>query len=299
MSEPKQTFKRVTVAGLLDETLSHYRRHLGLFFLIAAVTQLLLAVMSAILSSILLGVMPSLENAEQYSIFSILAGKAPLPESTQGTLSWQETLNWNIIGAGILSLLISWVIELLGEAALVRTAGDSYLGLHPNFFNSYAAAILRLGRLILMALSMAVVLVLQAITIVGIPFAIYFGVRWLFAPQTIVLENAGAWEGLARSYRLVRGNWWRCLGIVILVFLVVVGATIVFSLPFSLIIEGLKAAMPWLKGSPLDLMNSLFSAVVASIIAPAAAIALTVLYADLRAREEASSTPPRDISTPS
>ena len=49
----------------------------------------------------------------------------------------------------------------------------------------------------------------MSITLVGIPFAIYFGIRWAFIWQAALLEGCGAKDALSRSSDLVRDNWWR------------------------------------------------------------------------------------------
>ncbi|MFE7777566.1 hypothetical protein ACFU5O_27450 [Streptomyces sp. NPDC057445] len=49
-----------------------------------------------------------------------------------------------------------------------------------------------------------------------IPLAIWLWVRFTFAPAVAVFENQGPVQALRRSSELVRGDWWRVLGISLL-----------------------------------------------------------------------------------
>ena len=104
---------------------------------------------------------------------------------------------------------------------------------------------------------------LMAITIVGIPFAVYFGLRWYFMLQVSLLEDASPAEALRGSSELVAGNWWRVLGISIVLSLIVSAFTFLPSfIPF-------------------------IGPIIVNIVAlPAYSIAKTALYIDLRTRAE-------------
>ena len=112
------------------------------------------------------------------------------------------------------------------------------------------------------------------ITLIGIPFAVYFYIAWQFIQQEIMFENRSIRQAFQGSSRLVRGRWWRTLRVVALLALitVVTGPVIGFFLIF-------------LNFSPI-LVNLIGSAVFALLI-PYVAIGRTLLYFDLRASEEA------------
>ena len=44
---------------------------------------------------------------------------------------------------------------------------------------------------------------------------IYLLIRWFFVAQCVVIEDKRGFDALARSGQLVRGNWWRVFGIVL------------------------------------------------------------------------------------
>ena len=80
-----------------------------------------------------------------------------------------------------------------------------------------------LGATILYALA----IVLLAITIIGIPYAIHLSVRWSFIVQVIMLERLSIRPAFSRSTELVRGQWWRIVGCGLLMGLAVIGIFLV------------------------------------------------------------------------
>ncbi len=56
--------------------------------------------------------------------------------------------------------------------------------------------------------------------VVGGCFALYIGIRWSFVVPAIAWEDAGVMASFRRSWMLVKENWWRVLGILILLGLI-------------------------------------------------------------------------------
>jgi Membrane domain of glycerophosphoryl diester phosphodiesterase len=105
-------------------------------------------------------------------------------------------------------------------------------------------------------------------------------VRLLFATQAIVLENTGGIDGLRRSWRLVRGSFWRVLGItlVLSVLVAIIGqgpayviAIVASLLPFPVL--GL-------------VVNATAQSLINVVVLPLQFAAFTLLYYDLRIRQE-------------
>ena len=104
---------------------------------------------------------------------------------------------------------------------------------------------------------------LMAITIIGIPFAIYFGLRWYFVLQVSLLEDASPVEALRGSSELVEGNWWRVLGITFVLSFIISAVTF------------------------LPTFVPIIGPIIVNILAwPAYTIVKTLLYCDLRLRAE-------------
>lgn len=80
------------------------------------------------------------------------------------------------------------------------------------------------------------VVVVLGITIIGIPFAIYFAVRWGFFIETLLLEGISVRHALKRSSELVSGVWWRVCGMLLAVIFVSVAIHAVFEISFGVIL---------------------------------------------------------------
>jgi hypothetical protein len=130
----------------------------------------------------------------------------------------------------------------------------------------------RLWRVVAGQLLATVLLVLMAITVIGIPFAIYFYIAWQFVQQEILFNNCSIRDALKRSHELVRGNWWRTVRVAGVLWLI--GVVTGPVLGFFLIFATLSAVLVNLIGS-----------VVFALLIPYIAMGRTLLYFDLEARE--------------
>ena len=98
----------------------------------------------------------------------------------------------------------------------------------------------RLFPLLGSALLWSLVVVSLAVTIIGIPFALYFAVRWGFFVETLLLESVSVRDALRRSSELVSGMWWRMCGMLLAVYLLstAIHALFEISVGFVLILSG-------------------------------------------------------------
>ncbi len=115
---------------------------------------------------------------------------------------------------------------------------------------------------------------LMALTIVGIPFALWKLVGWAFVQQEVLFTDKTIRESLRGSSELVRGRWWRAVRVV--VFLTVLSVVVGPVLTFALIFTSL----------PLLAIN-LLGALIFALMIPYVALGETLLYFDLKARGEA------------
>jgi glycerophosphoryl diester phosphodiesterase family protein len=112
----------------------------------------------------------------------------------------------------------------------------------------------------------------------------YFTVRWVLFTPAVVLERRGPLDALERSAALVRGQWFRVLGVltvigIIVAILVLVPSGLV-SLLTTLVLSNVGRSMP------LTLVNNLASVVGQVLFGAIAYIAYTLLFLDLRNRRE-------------
>ena len=134
--------------------------------------------------------------------------------------------------------------------------------------------------------ALAIVLVLL-MSVVGIPFGLWFLVRYQFLPQVVVTEDLNGKDALARSARLVKGRWWHTAIMVSLFNLLVAGSGLVVGLLLLVLFAGI----------PLWLFSGLITLVYALIV-PLAAVAQTLLFGDAVAAQRGTEIEPADDAVP-
>ena len=126
--------------------------------------------------------------------------------------------------------------------------------------------------------------------IAAIILTIWFTIMFRMAAQAVVLEREGPVRALGRSWRLVRGSFWRVLGITLLAGLIVVVTAGVLQIPFSLFAAmagGGNSLLPSTGGNVAGILISAVGGVVAGAVArPISAGVAVLLYVDLRMRRE-------------
>jgi hypothetical protein len=130
----------------------------------------------------------------------------------------------------------------------------------------------RLGRLVAAQLLAIFLAALLVVTIVGIPFGLYFYFAWQFVQQEIIFKDARMRDAFSGSHAIVRGHWLRTVAMIgLLTLLAVVAGPI------------LGIVLIFLNFSP-TLVN-LIGSIVYGLLIPYVAIGRTLLYFDLEARE--------------
>jgi hypothetical protein len=146
-----------------------------------------------------------------------------------------------------------------------------------------------LPRLIGLALIMGISIVagLMLCIIPGLVLAVF----WFAAAPALVLEPASITGALGRSWHLVQGAFWRVLGIVLLVQLLLGLAVQFISSPLSIL-----GSANLLNGGPGSIVTEgqlelfvatyLVTVAITLFLYPFGSIARTLLYLDLRMRKE-------------
>jgi len=175
-----------------------------------------------------------------------------------------------VASTGPLLILIMIVIVLasivgyaLMQGAVAHAISEHSLGRKVSIGRAYSRAFKRLAAMIGAELLAGLAIFGMCITVIGIPFAIYFGVRWYFIWQAAVVEGVGPRAALSSSSDLVSGNWGRVFGIMFVVGLI--------SGAISLIVGFIPIVGQTIAGI---------------LVAPILLIASTLLYFDLRVRQE-------------
>jgi hypothetical protein len=172
--------------------------------------------------------------------------------------------------------------RLLGMSFLLGLAAALAVGL--------AVGILVVGAVVFDAPLGAEVLVGLGLAVVLLVVLAWFWVRVrALAVPTLMLEPVGIFGALARSVRLTRQQFWRLLGLLLLVALVVGVAGGILRAPFSITGEVfLTRSDQSAYGLMVYLLLTAFGTVVSSaVLQPFSAAVSALLYIDQRIRKEA------------
>jgi len=182
-------------------------------------------------------------------------------------------LTW--LGA-ILAVLVSLIALFWLQATLVKAVDDirdgrADLSVGDTFqaARAHLAAVIVAGILAAIGIGIGFVLLI----IPGLVLLTF----WCVIVPTIVIEGKSAGESFGRSFDLVRGHFWRVLGVIVLAVLIYFGFEIVLTLILSPFAD-------WLK-------NFVSTIVSGTLTAPFFALVLTVLYFRLSAAKELAAAP--------
>jgi MFS family permease len=258
------------VGELLDETFKLYRRHFTVIAGVAIVIILPNLILSLISGSYranpityLQDVLQNINNPDQLS--TIQARQSQYTNSPLYLLSFP-----------IAALLVPFSVGALYRAATslaagnVETLGSVLAGTARRYFAVWGIVIL--GALVAVGM----------IAIITIPVVLWVLIRWSVAIPALFAEGIGPVKALGRSWNLVRDNWWRTLGILIIV-------TIMVSLiqtALATLFGGAAALLPGLNGDIRAGIVTTVSTLVDALVGAIQPIAITLLYLDLRVRKE-------------
>lgn len=198
----------------------------------------------------------------------------------QGVLGWKETLGrawraavsgfWRLVGTLLLKYLflvgglILAILLLVGiGVALGKGAHAAPIGILIGVLGGIAAFVF---------------------------FAI-LTIRWSLAIPITMLERTRPLASLGRSWRLVKGSWWRIFGISLLTSIIVGIAGEIIQIPFSLAGGGFSVftSMQAHHGPPsvtAAIVAAIGGIIAQTVTSPMTAGVTVLLYADLRMRRE-------------
>lgn len=255
MSQATFRLRPLGVGDLLDETVQLYRRHFLLFIGIGALLLVPLAVLQ-LLSQLILS------DVRDFAV---------------------------LMAASAVSTLVSGLAYVAMLLAMTYAVSEVYLGRRPTVRTAYAGGLKRLGAAIGLSILVFLGLALIAITLLGIPVAIYFGTAWALSLQALLLEGLGIRRAMGRSRSLVRGSWWRVLGITLLLSILVAVIQMAFSLPGGILQGVAQFSNPSGSGTAFALasvISALMGTAAQVIAGPIWYCGLVLLYYDLRIRKE-------------
>ena len=205
----------------------------------------------------------------------------------------------------VFTILFSVVVSTFVVAGLAYASAHVYLGreIIPGAVlqQAWQRFWTYLGSLILWSLVVGGL----TITIIGIPFAIYFSIRWGLYSLPVMLEGTTARNALRRSTELVKGTWWRVFGIMLAISLISFMIYFILEASSSFLLTWMGLTEAEAPDNLIDSLRQLFiptpseigwfsytirglvSLIIATFTMPISIIGSTLLYFDLRIRKEA------------
>jgi len=255
---------------LLDETFKLYRRH---FTVIAGVALVI------ILPNLILSLISGSYRANPISYLQSVAQNINNPDELTRIQARQQEYTSSplyLLSFPIAALLVPFSVGAMYRAATslaagnLETIGSVLLGTLRRYFAVWGVVIL------------AALVFLGAIAIVTIPVVLWVAIRWSVALPALFAEGIGPVKALGRSWNLVRDNWWRTLGILIIVTIMV--SLIQTALAF--LFGGVAAVVPGLSDDLRAGVVTTVTTLVDALVGAITPIAITMLYLDLRVRKE-------------
>ena len=262
----------MSFSEILDGMFSIYRKHFALFFRIVLIYFLLSYVLNII------------------TLFFL----------HDGSLYGGENFTELIITFSVTSL-----ITILVSGVLYYASAEILLGRTITANAAYNHTLSKYFPLLVCNIVSFSVCMGLVFTCIGIPFSIFFLVRWSVYPLPILIEDNTTLGALRRSGELVKNSWWRVCGIVLAMILIYLMIQAILSNSFGIVFflltgmsdsqgmgtlemfEQMFFPVPSDIGWGLYLIRSLVTKAIEAITIPIITIGTTLLYFDLRVRKEA------------
>jgi len=255
-AQPRQ-LRQMTLSEVLNGAFSICRAHFGDLMKTVAVV---------------------LVPAQLIGLIVLLAAPDGTTDLLLGTTDPQDTVEGESVLAVLVFSGLSSLASLLATAAAYRFTSDSYLGFEIGWRESISYALRKLHSIIWVLLLAGLGITVGFLLLI-VP-GVFIAIAWALAIPVLLSEDARGSKALGRSYRLVRGHWWKTFGTLIIA---------------GIIVGLLQAALSAVVGLAVaDSDSTSFEAVLATLLylvlylisIPFTTAVLTLIYFDLRARKE-------------
>jgi hypothetical protein len=186
----------------------------------------------------------------------------------------------NLAWADLLEQFIRPVAQALVSAIAIVVAREAMRSKEVGFIQALRGVKARFWRVVGAQVLATIGVLLLALTVIGLPFAIWKLVGWAFVQEEVIFTDKSFRESFRASSDLVRGRWFRTARVIVIFY--VIGIATGPILTFALIFTSL----------PLFWINVIGSLVFALLI-PFTALGGTFLYFDLGVREEEEGVTPK------
>jgi hypothetical protein len=253
----RREFEPMSVGQILDRTFRLYREDFVHFVTIVAVVQVPLGLVGLLLQRL---------------------GPYGFARRGQAGAAGEQLLLF--IAASLGAAFIYAVAASLLRGALVKSVSESYLGNDVSVGQAYRFVLPKVGSLLWASILVGVICMIGYMLLIvpGVIFSLWL----MLTTPAIVVEGRTASRALGRSKALTGGNLGKVFGVALIVFLIGIAFGLVFNFAGGFI--GVLASRP---GSlAYTVVTQGFSVAGQVLMAPIGAIAVILLYYDLRIRKE-------------
>ncbi len=209
------------------------------------------------------------------------------PPTVSETDPYAVSFNGWAFAVFVAGFLLTALFGLILTGMLTVVISEAVLGKPIDVGVVWPSVRRRIGALI--GASLLIMLLVLIGTILCILPGIYLYVALSFTTPALILEGQSVTNALRRSRALVKGDWWRVFGILLLAFIIVFIISGVITIPFA-ILGGVSVAL----GSDIGATQSVGSLVIqgvgsilsATVTTPISAGVGALLYIDRRMRRE-------------
>jgi hypothetical protein len=295
------------LGDILNGAVVSARRNPAATLGLAAIVMTVYGVISAVIQAVERSQAARINSTEQ----ALRGGQTLSPQQVDNLL---RSVFGAVLPAAAVTILLSFVLTSALSGMLSAVIGRGLLGRRVGLAEAWRAG--RVGPVIgasfllllisicvpLPVVIVAVVLALLHLTPVAVLIAVLGGiasivfellllVRLILTLPALVLERISPASAIKRSFDLSRGSYWRLFGILLLTRFIVGVASLVLTIPFSILSSLAGGSGGFFSVSTKATLASLIigaiGAIVASTVtAPISAGVVVLLYADLRMRRE-------------
>jgi MFS family permease len=208
------------------------------------------------------------------------------PNSTQTTTTTTEEDAQAFIAGFLILALVFGIAALLAMAACFKVISSAYLGERATARSSLVFGLKRVLPLIGAHLAINIALLpLNIFWFLIIPglLWIWLAVKWAMAYPAVVAERAGPFKAMGRSWALTRNNWWRTFATLLVLVLLAFVVYLAIYLVLSVAAIGVADSVGTFAYATLFTVVYM---IVFAILFPLSAAVMTVIYFDLRVRNE-------------
>ncbi|WP_030625195.1 DUF7544 domain-containing protein [Streptomyces sclerotialus] len=285
--------------GAVATMRAHWRTMMGISLVVAVITQALATVVSGVWfrgsDSLALGTDPS---ADLDKVMREAGG-----QFAAGGITWFIAMLGTVVATALITIVVSRAV--LGRSVSLGEAWRDSRRQLPRLFGLLILVPLLILAAMAVALVPGILVAVAGAVPAGVALAllgalaatvagVWLWIRYCLAAPALMLEKQGVITSMRRSAKLVRGSWWRVLGIQLLTVLIVVLVEFIVQIPATVVafLIGGDSMADWMAGTATTgwtfLIVSGIGAVISSTVTfPISAGVTALLYMDQRIRREA------------